>query len=120
MRLRPRRGRLHGGPPIGGFSEPFRTAIRMVIAEDDGLEAAPDLWLAVWLARDDLTLSERKRVGEERARRRAVATVRTVGFTGSRAGMTPAQLEQVRALVRGADEGHHGDCVGADEKFHAV
>lgn len=88
------------------------------------LEAALDLWLAVWLSRDDLTPSERRRVEEEKARRKAEARDGpeiVVGFTGTRAGMTPLQ----RAFVAGflldhVAEAHHGDCEGADEQFHAL
>lgn len=85
------------------------------------LEDALDLWLAVWLSRDDLTPSERRRVEEEKARRRsATARSATYGFTGTQAGMTPAQRAAVREIVAGATEAHHGDCVGADEQFHSI
>jgi hypothetical protein len=41
-----------------------------------------------------------------------------VGFTGSRFGMTDAQQQEFLVLMGklGADEFHHGDCVGADEQ----
>lgn len=51
-----------------------------------------------------------------------------VGFTGTRAGMTPAQAEAVDALLGRlaarepgrALSGLHGDCVGADAEFDAL
>jgi hypothetical protein len=43
-----------------------------------------------------------------------------IGFTGSRAGMTPAQKRRVDELLRvmKPSEAHHGDCVGCDADFH--
>ena len=48
-----------------------------------------------------------------------------VGYTGTRHGMSPAQLDHVIRLVTGLyklDEltAHHGDCVGGDNEFHDV
>lgn len=46
---------------------------------------------------------------------------RHVGFTGTRAGMTPVQIERVAALLRsmkGHGWLHHGDCVGSDAEAH--
>lgn len=51
-----------------------------------------------------------------------------VGFTGARAGMTPAQAEAVDALLESLAAEHptrplcglHGDCVGADADFDAL
>lgn len=42
------------------------------------------------------------------------------GFTGTRHGMTPAQLAGVGDLLRKLtpERGDHGDCVGSDEQFH--
>ena len=40
-----------------------------------------------------------------------------IGFTGTRHGMTPQQIEALNALLPVADptaEFHHGDCLGAD------
>lgn len=45
---------------------------------------------------------------------------RIVGFTGSRDGMTPAQDQQLRAKLIGADEVHHGDCDGSDKQCHQI
>lgn len=45
-----------------------------------------------------------------------------IGFTGTRNGMTEAQKETVRRLVRELQPtlAVHGDCVGADANFHAI
>jgi hypothetical protein len=43
-----------------------------------------------------------------------------VGFTGTRQGMTEVQCRHTAALLAGATEAHHGDCVGADEQFHEL
>jgi len=45
-----------------------------------------------------------------------------ISFTGTRAGMTPQQLERVKALMTEykPDSICHGDCVGADEQFHEL
>jgi hypothetical protein len=86
------------------------------------LEQALDLWLATWLARDDLTPSERRRVNDERERRRVHVPSVVLGFTGTRAGLTPQQRATVRTLLaqRRVIEAHHGDCVGSDEQFHSL
>ena len=46
----------------------------------------------------------------------------TVGFTGSRSGMTPEQREACATLLRDLApiELHHGDAVGADAEAHAI
>lgn len=84
------------------------------------LEAVPDVWIAMWLAYGALTPSERRKLEEEKARRKAPSVRRVVGFTGTRAGLTPVQRDRVSALLAGADEGRHGDCVGGDETFHGL
>ncbi len=48
-----------------------------------------------------------------------------VGFTGTRHGMSPGQIEAVTMVVdrlARADRitARHGDCVGADEDFHEI
>lgn len=37
-----------------------------------------------------------------------------IGFTGTRHGMTDAQIEGFSKYLADAEEFHHGDCVGAD------
>lgn len=50
----------------------------------------------------------------------------SIGFTGTREGMTNEQFEQVLGLVRhiqrDSDEcdGHHGDCLGSDAQFDGL
>lgn len=43
-----------------------------------------------------------------------------LGFTGTRKGMTDAQKNAVKFLLRSDsfESAHHGDCVGADADFH--
>lgn len=60
------------------------------------LEAALDRWLPMWLARENLTPSERRRVEAERARRKALQPDRIVGVIVGDEGLTP---EQADALV---------------------
>lgn len=45
-----------------------------------------------------------------------------VGFTGTREGMTDAQLATVRRVLESIDIGelHHGDCVGADAQVDPI
>lgn len=45
-----------------------------------------------------------------------------VGFTGTRNGCTIEQLEALRELFNlyEIEEGHHGDCIGADNDFHTI
>lgn len=43
-----------------------------------------------------------------------------IGFTGTRKGMTTAQMDTIRRLIikSNAIEAHMGDCIGADADFH--
>lgn len=43
-----------------------------------------------------------------------------LGFTGSRAGLTPGQREQIAVLLQDATQVLHGDCIGADASFHEM
>lgn len=48
-----------------------------------------------------------------------------VGFTGTRHGMSPTQIEAVVMIMKrvasiGMVLARHGDCVGADEDFHDI
>lgn len=47
---------------------------------------------------------------------------RCIGFTGTRTGMTAAQLESVARLVRRLQPtvARHGGCIGADGEFHWI
>ena len=49
----------------------------------------------------------------------------TVGFTGTRKGMTPDQVRVISDLLdklgtKGPKVAHHGDCIGADTDFDAL
>lgn len=82
-----------------------------------------DQWLAVWAADESLPPSARRRAQEERGRRkdlRRAGPPVIIGFTGSRAGMTPEQRVAVVDVLAGPGvvAAHHGMCVGADETFN--
>ena len=44
----------------------------------------------------------------------------TIGFTGTRRGMTHSQIVRVTCLINmhSPEAVRHGDCIGADEQFH--
>lgn len=82
-----------------------------------------DRFIAVWLTREDLTPSERRRLDAERERRRAAGPDVLVGLVVAEEGTTPPQfmrvLEQLRALRATKvvhtylPRKHHGTLVGA-------
>lgn len=73
------------------------------------LEDALDRWLAVWLAREDLTPSERRRLEEEKARRKALTPDVQVALIVGNEGMTPAQHDRASDLL---------GAMGATEVFY--
>lgn len=48
--------------------------------------------------------------------------IERIGFTGTQHGMTQKQIDVVASLIAAfrPEEVHHGDCVGADERFHRM
>lgn len=45
----------------------------------------------------------------------------SIGFTGTRLGMSPNQKEWLREyLTKHPCEFHHGDCIGSDEQAHII
>jgi hypothetical protein len=66
--------------------------------EDPGVVL--DKWIAVWLARDDLMPSDRRRLEAEKARRKALKPECIVGLVASQEGMTPPQFVEVLKALR--------------------
>lgn len=91
------------------------------------VEKALDVWIASWLARDDLAPSDRRRLEVERDRRKRLRKTEqvVVGFVGTPEGMTPEQRDKVGDLLdelaptkvlheystRGSIRRFHGMCV---------
>ena len=48
--------------------------------------------------------------------------IRSIGFTGTRKGMTLKQRERVKEILNAhrPTAVHHGDCLGADAEFHHI
>lgn len=86
------------------------------------LAQALDVWLAMWAAREDLTPGERRRVNEERQKRkrRAAVSACVVGFVGTDAGMSRQQRRAVRRALVGAKQAHHAGATQADGQFHRL
>lgn len=65
------------------------------------LERAPDVWLAVWLDRDDLSAGDRKRAQAERDRRKAERAREQLrlGVIVADEGLTPWQLMRLASAV---------------------
>lgn len=84
------------------------------------LETALDLHIAQWLASDTITPSERRRLEDERAARKAKTLV--VGhFDDSSHGMTKAQKAVVRDVLAGATQAvHAGGHSGTVSNFHGL
>lgn len=59
------------------------------------VEQILDVHIAMWLASDDITPSERKRLEAEKARRKALVPDRPVGLLVGREGVTPPQQTEV-------------------------
>lgn len=79
------------------------------------LEAALDRWIAEWLARSNLALGDRKRLEEEKERRKGVRKSPekpTLGILHAREGMTPEQrraLNEYRLEVQAGRDVTSGD-----------
>lgn len=73
------------------------------------LEQAPDLWIALWLANDSLPPSQRRRVQEEKDRRKVAGPDKPVGVLVGPEGVTPSQFVSLLTLVEGLrpTEIHH-------------
>lgn len=84
------------------------------------LRKVPDLWLAEWLARDNLAASDRRRLEETRGQRRRPVSARVVGFVGTEAGMSKPQRQAVRRALAGATAAHHAGTTAADAQFHRL
>jgi hypothetical protein len=84
------------------------------VLEDESVTL--DRFLAVWAARPDLTPSDRRRVEDERYRRKRLSPIVCLGVLVGREGMTPAQRqafaeyrEQIKAteVTEPADRGSY-------------
>lgn len=62
-------------------------------------ERTLDLHIAMWLASDSITPSERRRLEEEKARRKQLTPKNRLGILTDRAGVTPIQVEKIKELL---------------------
>lgn len=81
------------------------------------IEMLLDRHIAIWLAGDDLTPSERRKLEEERQRRRQVTPGMPVGLVVGHEGVTPEQLEQLPSYLRGASKILHA---GVASRVHTA
>jgi hypothetical protein len=81
------------------------------------LEKVPDLWVAQWLAGDTITPSERRRLEELKASRKARRDMLDVpvGLIIGHEGMTPEQLDALPAALAGATSVQHR---GLPSRYH--
>jgi hypothetical protein len=79
-----------------------------VPAKRRALHDVPDVHIAMWLA-GELTGSERRRLSDEKARRKAAVPDHPVGLLVGREGITPAQQSTIVELLGSlsATEVHH-------------
>lgn len=85
-----------------------------VPAKRRALEQAADVHIAMWLAGDTITPSERRRLETEKERRKRLVPDRPVGLLIARQGVTPVQQEHVMRAVAAAQptEIHHPGVAG--------
>lgn len=88
-------------------------------------QAVPDIWLAIWSARQDLSPPQRRHVDEERERRKALRARESlvVAWVRGQEGMTPVQRHamtealavgcevEVVSVVAGRSEDHMKDVI---------
>lgn len=94
-----------------------------VPAKRRALEAVLDLHIAMWLASDKITPSERRRLSDEKQRRKDLKPSAVLGVIETREGATPAQLTaffgvlELKRMTAIAHPGNlsrraHGMCTG--------
>jgi hypothetical protein len=74
-----------------------------------------DVHIALWLAGDDITPSERRRLQVEKQRRKSLVADRPVGLLVGREGVTPDQQETIVGLLAQLEptEVHHPRLAGS-------
>lgn len=81
------------------------------------IESLLDRHIAVWLAGETLAPSDRRRLEEEKARRRTSVPDRLVGVLVGAAGVAPPQLDALPGLLAGATEVTHP---GVSSRVHTA
>lgn len=81
------------------------------------IEGLLDRHIAIWLAGNDITPSDRRKLEEEKARRRATVPDRPIGVIVGESGATPEQLAALPTVLAGATVIHHP---GVASKIHNV